>query len=128
LAFQTIGTVFTKEHLGEILHVLEAYGGELARNDYRRLVEGRAMANSVLAPERIFGFGAASPTSAEYIETLCEVVCENGWWNLGSPQWLDPVKPLITPTDEDIGEWLSEESLTSIYGPPGGWGVIPKEN
>ena len=58
LPFPTLIAYFGSERLRQILHALDAHAGELERNDYRRLVRGRAEANAVLGPERVFGFGA----------------------------------------------------------------------
>jgi len=44
---------FGEEDLARMLHILEAYQGELERNDFRRLLAGRATANAVLGSERV---------------------------------------------------------------------------
>ena len=51
LPVPTLIAYFRLEHLRQILHALDAHAGELERNDYRRLVEGRAHANAVLGPD-----------------------------------------------------------------------------
>ncbi len=94
----TLATSFGKERLEEILTALTAHQGELERNDYRRLVRGRAEANSVLAPELLFGFGAAARQEPPYAELLTEVVPAEGGWRLGAARWLDPDAPLPAPT------------------------------
>jgi LmbE family N-acetylglucosaminyl deacetylase len=72
---------FDDRMLDRAVHVLEAYGGELARNDYRRALRGRAAAAGVIGPERVFGFGSAGPGASgsasagtlPYAELLTEV-------------------------------------------------------
>ena len=56
-----------------MLHILEAYEGELERNDYRRLLAGRATTNAVLGSERVFGFGSPAASPLPYAEVLTEV-------------------------------------------------------
>ena len=82
LARPTTVTGFGEERLREIHHALEAHASQLARNDFRRLVTGRAMAATVLAAEQVFGFGAAG-IDAPYAETTCEVVRDGAAWRLG---------------------------------------------
>jgi LmbE family N-acetylglucosaminyl deacetylase len=135
LAFATLAVGFDEKRLQEVLGCLEAHEGELTRNDYRRLVHGRAEMNASLGPERVFGFGsrAVLPPGAEYVELLCEALQEDGTWVLGSSRWLDPDDPLGTgssyPQEEshtksgspgppditDIGEWLHEPSVSTRY-------------
>jgi LmbE family N-acetylglucosaminyl deacetylase len=121
LPFPTLATAFGAERLEEILGALAAHAGELERNDYRRLVRGRAEMNASLGPERVFGFGGAAP-SRPYVELLCEVVCgSDGRWALGSRRWLDPGDPLdggARGGDADVTEWLRSDSLTTRYGLP----------
>jgi LmbE family N-acetylglucosaminyl deacetylase len=90
----TLGTAFDRERLEEILAALSAHRGELERNDYRRLVRGRAEANACLAPELLFGFGAGAEPSAEYVELLTELVFVDDEWRLGPRRWLDPADPV----------------------------------
>jgi LmbE family N-acetylglucosaminyl deacetylase len=118
LPFPTLIAQFGPERLGEIVRALEAYGGELERNDYRRLVRGRAEANAVLGPERVFGFGA-SRGEGEFAELATEVVRRADEWLLGSPRELDPSDPLAEPTAKPLTGWLEAPSLTQRFGPPG---------
>lgn len=97
----TLATGFGAERLAEIHAALAAHRGELDRNDYRRLVRGRAEANACLAPELLFGFGADASDAPAYAELLAELVPGNGGWRLGSPRWLDPAAPLAPPTELD---------------------------
>jgi len=114
LPFPTLITYFRSEGLQQILHALDAHAGELERNDYRRLVEGRAQANAVLGPERVFGFGGGRGPG-ELAELATEVVFRDGEWLLGRPRELDPREPLVEPTREPLSAWLMEPSLTQRF-------------
>ena len=94
----TLGTLFDQARLEEILTALDAHRSELARNDFRRLVRGRAEMNAVLAAELLFGFGAETLPNASYAELLTEVVYADDRWLLGRPRWLDAGRPLCDPT------------------------------
>ena len=50
--------------LERALHILDAYSGELERNDYRPFLSGRAVANAVMGSERVFGFGSPAASTA----------------------------------------------------------------
>ncbi len=117
LPFPTLITYFRLEHLQQILHALDAHAGELERNDYRRLVEGRAQANAVLGPELVFGFGGGGGRG-ELAELATEVVLRDGEWLLGRPRELDPREPLVEPTCEPVSAWLGEPSLARRFGTP----------
>jgi LmbE family N-acetylglucosaminyl deacetylase len=93
----TLATAFDQARLNEILVALGAHAGELSRNDYRRLVRGRAEAAACLAPELLFGFGAAGAGRGEYAELLTELALVKGGWRLGEPRWLDLSAPLAAP-------------------------------
>jgi LmbE family N-acetylglucosaminyl deacetylase len=93
LPLPTLMFEFDSERLEQVLFALSAHAGELARNDYRVLVEARARMNSVLGPERVFGFGSAG-TDADFAELLTEAVLVDGSWHLGVPRLLDPSDPL----------------------------------
>jgi len=101
----TLGTVFDRGRLEEILAALAAHRGELARNDYRRLVEGRAAMNASLGPELLFGFGVETP-QVSYLELLTEVVPCGDRWLLGAPRWLDARSPLADPREVPMDAWL----------------------
>lgn len=111
LPFPTIGTAFGRPRLEEILAALEAHAGELARNDYRRLVRGRAEMYGSLGPELLLGFGAEADATV-YVELITEAVLVNGRWLLGRPRWLDPAAPLVDPSGTEIHDWLYAESVT----------------
>lgn len=119
LPFPTLIAYFGSERLRQILDALSAHAGELGRNDYRRLVRGRAEANAVLGSERVFGFGAPG-RPGELAELATEVVLRDGDWLLGTPRELDPVEPLVEPTRAALNAWLAAPSLTQRFGAPGG--------
>ena len=117
LPFPTLITYFSAERLRQILHALEAHSGELERNDHRRLVKGRAEANAVLGPERVFGFGSPG-RPGDLAELATEAIFRDGDWRKGTPRQLDPRQPLAEPTPEPLSAWLTEPSLTQRFGPP----------
>ncbi|MEZ5078245.1 MAG: PIG-L family deacetylase [Solirubrobacterales bacterium] len=90
LEHPSLATGFGPQRLEEILAALAAHRGELARNDYRRLVKGRAEAAACLAPELLFGFGSVAPSEHPYAELLSELLWIEGAWRLGTARWLDP--------------------------------------
>lgn len=96
----TLATGFDRLRLAEILGALGAHGGELARVDYRRAVEGRGAMLAALAPELLFGFGSESRHAPEYAELLTEAVRGPDGWQLTLPRWHDPKAPL----GEDSGK------------------------
>jgi LmbE family N-acetylglucosaminyl deacetylase len=87
---------YGEERLAEIVHALEAHQSQLRRNDYRRLVTGRGLAQTVLAAERVFGFGSAG-LAGPYAETTTELVRNGSGWRLGPPRYLDPDAPFGEP-------------------------------
>jgi len=111
LPLPTLGTAFGAHRLEEALAALSAHRGELQRNDYRRLVVGRATMNASLAPELLFGFGVESRPQASYVELLTEVVRSEDAWMLGSRRWLDAAMPLAEPTAVVADGWLYADSL-----------------
>jgi LmbE family N-acetylglucosaminyl deacetylase len=115
----TLGTPFGQARLGEILAALGAYEGELVRNNYRRLVAGRAEMQASLGQELLFGFGTATNDERLYAELLTETVLLDGRWLLGSARWLKASDPLAPPTQAEIGEWLFADSVTDKLGAPG---------
>src|ERR1700691_676937 len=80
---------FAEGDLTRMVHILEAYAGELERNDYRRLLTGRATANAVLGSERVFGFGSPAASSLPYAEVLTEVRRMDGRWMASQAHQLD---------------------------------------
>ena len=109
LPFPTTICGFDAGRLAEVRAVLEAHAGELARNDFRRLLEGRAAAASILAAERVFGFGSRG-LSLPYVEVTTEVVRGADGWRLGAARALDPSDPFPPPSEQAIGWWLREAS------------------
>ena len=94
LPYPTIAHCFGEDYLVEIEDCLALHAGELERNDYRRLVGGRAMMNSILGPERVFGFGSCGVDQNQYVELIGEFyLYESDWWS-GSPRWLELANPL----------------------------------
>lgn len=118
LPFPTLMHVFDRAVQERVAYALQAHAGELARNDYRRLLEGRALANRCLGVERVFGFGAADEAGAgEYAELLCEAVLTTQGWRLGSKRILDPRDALADPSEVEFGWWLEMASYTSRERP-----------
>ena len=110
LPFATLFVPEDERTMDEALAILDAYAGELERNDYRRLLRARAEMNAVLGAERVFGFGAAGH-DAPYAELLSEVVLDDGQHLLGTPRVVDFDQPLVAPTSRSITHWLLGPSL-----------------
>ena len=116
LPFPTLITYFGAERLRQILHALEAHPGELGRNDYRRLVKGRAEANAVLGPERVFGFGGPG-RPGDLAELVTEAVFKDGDWRMGTPRLLDPRQPWWSRRPSALGVVDGAEPDAAL-GPP----------
>jgi LmbE family N-acetylglucosaminyl deacetylase len=103
---------FDADRLAEIQRALAAHAGELQRNRFDRLVESRAVAQSVLGPERVFGFGAAG-REHDYVELLTHMVWSpDSGWRLTAPREFDASHPLGTdPGGREIGWWLHAQSV-----------------
>jgi LmbE family N-acetylglucosaminyl deacetylase len=99
LSLPSILYPFGEDEMDTSLQVLECHVGEITRNDYRRLVIGRAEMNAILAPERCFGFGVKG-IDYPYAELLTELTREEGKWRLGVPRLLDPSDPLRDGKEE----------------------------
>jgi LmbE family N-acetylglucosaminyl deacetylase len=108
---------FAETALERMLHVLEAYEGELARNDYRRLLTGRANANAVLGSERVFGFGSPAASSLPYAEVLTEVRRIGGRWMASGAHHLDEGPLPEEQFDRDLTAWLEAPSVHQLVGP-----------
>jgi len=93
----TLGTEFGSARLKEILVALAAHRGEIARNDYGRVVRARAEMHGSLAPELLFGFGGRGRAGDRYAELLTEAVLVDRRWLLGRPRWLEANEPLGDP-------------------------------
>jgi LmbE family N-acetylglucosaminyl deacetylase len=109
LPFPTTIVEYDDARLQEIHHALEAHESQVGRNDYRRLVEGRGLASTVLGAELVFGFGSPG-LAGPYAELTTEVVCTGSGWRLGAPRVLAVDDPFPAPTDRDIGGWLHARS------------------
>jgi LmbE family N-acetylglucosaminyl deacetylase len=86
----TVYVPFDDAILERARHLLDAYAGELARNDYARLLTARATAHAVLGSERVFGFGRAPASPLPYAELLVERTWVDGAWRTAEPRVLDP--------------------------------------
>jgi LmbE family N-acetylglucosaminyl deacetylase len=113
LPFPTTVVEYDERRLDEIQHALEAHESQVGRNDYRRLVEGRGMASTVLGGELVFGFGEEG-LAGPYAELTTEVVRVGGGWRLGAPRVLDPRDPFAEPTGREIGRWLHSPSAVDV--------------
>jgi LmbE family N-acetylglucosaminyl deacetylase len=108
---------FGEPALTRMLHILEAYQGELERNDYRRLLAGRASANAVLGSERVFGFGSPAASSLPYAEVLTEVRRIGRRWMASRAHHLDE-GPL--PDEQftlDLTAWVESPSVHGLVDP-----------
>lgn len=119
LPFPSLAVAYGEGRMEEILAALAAHAGELRRNDYRRLVRGRAEMLAVVGPERAFGFGTPGSASP-YVEVLTELGRWAGHWRLAQARWLDPAQPIGALGALDLDEWLASPSLTDRFGAPGG--------
>jgi LmbE family N-acetylglucosaminyl deacetylase len=99
LTAPTLYVPFDGDVLAEARHVLAAYAGELARNDYMRLLEARSIAHAVLGSERVFGFGSTRASTLPYAELLTELVGGDHGWHPGAARLLDPASALVSASD-----------------------------
>jgi LmbE family N-acetylglucosaminyl deacetylase len=112
LPLPTLFVPFGDAELQHALHGLAAYAGELDRDDYTRLVKGRAEANHVLGSERVFGFGAAERRESRYAELITEVMRRDGRWAAAGPRVLNAGDPLATVgAQADLSWWIDGESF-----------------
>jgi hypothetical protein len=107
---------FDERILDRTAHILGAYAGELERNDYRRLVTGRAAANAVLGSERVFGFGSPAASTLPYAEVLCEVRLMDGRFLASEPHQLDDGPFPDAGFDFDLTPWLDSPSVRELVG------------
>ncbi len=98
------------------LHILDAYAGELERNDYRPFLTGRAMANAVTGSERVFGFGAPAATSLPYAEVVTEVRLLDGRFMASEPHFLDQGPEPRAEYHVDLTPWLDSPSVREMVG------------
>lgn len=98
LPHPTLYVPFGDDALARAQDVLAAYVGELARNDYSRLLTARAVAHAVLGSERVFGFGHGRASDAPYAELLTELRRVERTWRASPARRLDPEDPLPRPS------------------------------
>jgi LmbE family N-acetylglucosaminyl deacetylase len=108
---------FGDPDLARMLHVLEAYTGEIERNDYRRLLSARATTNAVLGSERVFGFGSPTASPLPYAELLTEVRRMDGRWMASEAHQLDEGPLPEVQFGLDLTAWLESPSVHQIVGP-----------
>jgi LmbE family N-acetylglucosaminyl deacetylase len=97
-------------------HILDAYAGELERNDYQRMLSGRAAANAVLGSERVFGFGSPAASTLPYAEVLTEVRLIDGRFMASRPHSLDEGPFPDSGFDVDLTPWLDSPSVREMVG------------
>jgi LmbE family N-acetylglucosaminyl deacetylase len=107
---------FDEASISRQLHILEAYQGELDRNDFRRLLTGRAMANAVLGAERVFGFGAPAASPLPYAEVLTEVRRIDDRWMGAAPHQLDGDPLRHQAFELDLTAWVESPSAHELVG------------
>jgi LmbE family N-acetylglucosaminyl deacetylase len=117
LAVPNVFFPFDEPDLRRMLHILEAYQGELERNDYRRLLAGRATTNAVLGSERIFGFGSPATSSLPYAEVLTEVRRIGSRWMASRGHQLDEGPLPDVRFDKDLTAWVESPSVHQLVGP-----------
>jgi LmbE family N-acetylglucosaminyl deacetylase len=108
---------FGQPTMDRALHILEAYAGELERNDFRRLLTGRATANAVLGSERVFGFGAPASSALPYAEVLTEVRLLEGRFMASEGHALDEGPSRDAQFGLDLSPWLTAPSAHDLVGP-----------
>jgi LmbE family N-acetylglucosaminyl deacetylase len=105
---------FDQRVLDRAIHALEAYAGELARNDYRAFITARAVSNAIVGSERVFGFGSARVSSFPYAELLTEVRLVDGRFMASEPHLLDEGPAPSAWYDVDLTPWLDALSVREI--------------
>ena len=107
---------FDQKELDRALHVLDAYAGELERNDYRPFLTGRATANAVMGSERVFGFGSPSATKLPYADVITEVRLLDGRFMASEPHHLDQGPEHSAHYHRDLTPWLESPSAHELVG------------
>jgi LmbE family N-acetylglucosaminyl deacetylase len=107
---------FDASVLERALHILDAYAGELERNDYRSFLSGRAAANAVMGSERVFGFGSPAASARPYAEVLTEVRLVDGRFMASEPHFLDQGPEPSALYDVDLTPWLDSPSAHELVG------------
>jgi LmbE family N-acetylglucosaminyl deacetylase len=108
---------FGEPALARMLHILEAYEGELERNDYRHLLTGRASTNAVLGSERVFGFGSPAASHLPYAEVLTEVRRVGPRWMASEAHHLDEGPLFDDQFNVDLTAWMDSPSVHQLVGP-----------
>ncbi len=108
---------FEDKVMARAAHILDAYIGELERNDYQRFLSGRAAANAVMGSERVFGFGSASATTLPYAELLTEVRLVDGHFMASEPHHLDEGPSPSERWENDLTPWIECPSVRELIGP-----------
>jgi LmbE family N-acetylglucosaminyl deacetylase len=108
---------FGEPALARMLHILEAYEGELERNDYRHLLTGRGASNAVLGSERVFGFGSRAASPLPYAEVLTEVRRVGNRWMASEAHHLDQGPLLDERFNVDLTAWMDAPSVHQLVGP-----------
>jgi LmbE family N-acetylglucosaminyl deacetylase len=108
---------FGEPELRRMETILEAYEGELERNDYRRLLTGRATANAVLGSERVFGFGSPAASALPYAEVLTEVRRIGERWIASAAHHLDDGPLSDAQFIADLTAWVESPSARQLMGP-----------
>ncbi len=106
-------------------HALAAYGGELARNGYDRLLRARGTACAVLGAERVFGFGSAAASALPYADLLTGLRRVGGRWHGSPPALLEApqdVGPALTATGTgpDLDAWVRAPTARELRAAGGG--------
>jgi LmbE family N-acetylglucosaminyl deacetylase len=107
---------FDQNVLGRALHILDAYTGELERNDYREFLAGRAAAIAVTGSERVFGFGSAAASPLPYAEVVTEVRHMQGRFMASEPHYLDQGPEPSADYDFDLTAWIEAPSAHELVG------------
>jgi hypothetical protein len=107
---------YDQKVLDRALHVLDAYSGELERNDYRSFVTGRAAANAVMGSERVFGFGSPGATTLPYADVITEVRLLDGRFMASEPHHLDQGPEPSALYHLDLTPWLESPSVHELVG------------
>ena len=108
---------FGEPALARMLHILEAYEGELERNDYRHLLSGRGASNAVLGSERVFGFGSPAASPLPYAEVLTEVRRVGKRWMASEAHHLDEGPLPDERFNVDLTAWMAAPSVHQLVGP-----------
>jgi hypothetical protein len=102
--------------LDRALHILDAYAGELERDDYRPFLGGRATANAVTGSERVFGFGSGAASPKPYADLVTEVRLVDGRFMASEPHHLDQGPEPSALYDFDLTPWLDAPSAHELVG------------